>query len=139
MDAVMRWCRDWYMEVGTDKGKTETCTFPGHSPGVPEPAVVLATPLCAPDRGAAEPGGVSAGACAAGNTSGASTAAAGVETSLLAAATSSGGSTRTCETMRRDVCMENVSPNNKSALIRVSREPATSAHRPLRSSASGNR
>ena len=61
MDAVMRWCRDWYMEVGTDKGKTETCTFPGHASGVPEPAVVIASPLGAPDRDAAEPGGVAAG------------------------------------------------------------------------------
>jgi hypothetical protein len=35
MDAVMRWCRDWFMDVGTGSGKTETVTF---RPDVSKPA-----------------------------------------------------------------------------------------------------
>ena len=50
MDAVMRWCRDWFMEASTGAGKTETVTYRPNplQPGPPGHAVFAAVP---PDTG----------------------------------------------------------------------------------------
>ena len=61
MDAVMHWCHDWHMEVGVDKGKTETCTFPGYPSAEVMLPAVYANPYHAPDGAAAAPGSAATG------------------------------------------------------------------------------
>ena len=58
MDAVMRWCRDWFMEASTGTGKTETVTYRANGgPCPPPPAVVYAT-VPADTDSEENPGGV---------------------------------------------------------------------------------